>query len=189
MGPISVGLYIGQGINSSCLALVEMGDTNILHHLSVFDIGKYSGIKSRLMDLKYKMVTRWGRDDFSLKVNITEIGLPVVTIILSESYPHIIPVMLVGGYKERLSDNTLLLPKELMISYLKIILQENMLTASKSGLDYTDQTYVLQPINDEILKYNTNVQLNPFYWLPSGQTGEHDCQIIALGLACWRLKQ
>lgn len=186
MSSVSVGLHIGQGNNPSCLALVEMGDIKTLHHLSIFNTEKYSDIKSQLLDLKYKAISTWGIDDFSLRVNITGIGLPIVTLILSE-YSQLTPVFLVGGYKERFADNALLLPKDVMISYLKIILQENMLIASKRGVSYDDLTYVLQAIKEEILKYETNVQVSPICWLPTEQTGERDYQIIALGLACWRI--
>ncbi len=114
--------------------------------------------------------------------------------LVRERVPDFTEVYLSGGYKEEEKEGAIILPKEVMISQLKILFQTNRISglfnkpeALMSAREKL-QSDMFNLTKKEILNYETNVQVNPIHWNPETRTGENDDLAIVLGLACWPLQ-
>ena len=193
--PLVIGVHIGQGQNPTALAEVyHSGWSYTILRLTRLPLGTlYTEVEEFLIE-RLKILTRDGDYDVKLKVNATGVGSPVINL-LRRKVSGLTEVYLTGGCKAEEKEDGLMLPKDLMISHLKVLFQTNRISGSfdKPEPHMTapeKQRFALfMALKSEILDYETEVQVDVVHWNPKNKTGEHDDLVIALGLACWPLSK
>ncbi len=188
--PAIIGINIGQGKNLTAFAEVQVWRSYSILRLNRLQLGTpYPDIGEILLERLRVLAEDY---DLKVRVNATGIGKPVINL-LHNKVAGIIEVYLTGGYKEVEKEDVWILPKELMISHLKVLFQTNRISMSfeKPEPHMTSaekQRFELfKSLKSEILNYETRVQVDPIHWNPETKTGEYDDLAIALGLACWPL--
>lgn len=191
--PAMVGVHIGQ--EPDFTAIVEVYFSGYSH--TVINITRLPADThyNKLLEFLIKRIKILRMDgDYRVKIRVdaTLIGSPVIDLIRSKIH-NLIDVYLVGGYKPENKEDILMLPKELMLSHLKLLFQRDRISASfdkPESLMTNQEKQRLELFNSlktEILSYKTKVHVDVAHWNPEGRTGEHDDLAIAMGLACWPL--
>lgn len=188
-----IGVHIGQGQNPSAMTEVYFsGWSYSILRLTRFPLGiLYTELEDFLIE-RLKVLTLNGDYHAKTRVNATGVGSPVINL-LRKKVTGLTEVYLTGGYKLEEKEDGLMLPKELMLSNLKVLLQtkrisgifekpEHQMTASDK-----EQFALFDALKSEILNYETKVHIDAAHWNPETKTGEHDDLAIALALACWPL--
>ena len=189
-----IGINIGQGQNPTALAEVyHSGWSYTILRLTRLPLGIiYTDVEDYLIE-RLRILTYGGDYSVKILINATGIGSPIINL-LRKKVNNLTEVYLTGGYKTEEKEDVLMLPKEVMISHLKVLLQIN-----KIRLDFEkpephmlphekEQFALFNVLKREVLNYETKVQVDTLLWNPETKTGEHDDHVIALGLGCWPLR-
>jgi len=188
---INIGVTVGQGAAYITFAAVSIDgrDFYFIRLLERAAIGEnLAAVSYRLTQLG-EQCESFGYKVNLVRINLSGIGRPLIDLVLQDFVQkHLLEtVYLSGGARLRKEGDDLILPKELMISRLKILKHLNRVRYDQGLVITTYKGGDIPIINffDELQAYETKVSINEMIWDPERKIGEYDDLAIALGLACW----
>ena len=187
MGSICVGIDIGQKIDPTAIAVVEIEaredapthryeDYHLVRHLERLPLGTpYPGVARRVAEVLTLMQERQQVTPAAVWLDSTGVGLPVVDLLQAAGVP-VTPVYFTHG--DRLTRNdtgTITLGKALLVAQMQVLLQ--------SGRILLPKTVEAEALAKELLDYEIKVDEKANDTYGAFKTGTHDDLVTCLGLA------
>jgi hypothetical protein len=133
----------------------------------------YPAVAERLVSLCEQLAPR---GQVTVYVDATGVGQPVVDLLEAAGVENLFAVYLTGGEREHREDREIKLPKMMLVSRMKVLLQ--------TGRVLLPKTPEAETLKIELQNFETrftdaaNLQFGAF------KVGAHDDLAVALGLAC-----
>ncbi len=182
MGPITVGVDIGQKRDSTAIAVVEMEwradqgrleDYHIVRRLERLPLGTgYPDVAARLTTVVTALQKRGAWP--AVYVDATGVGQPVVDM-LARGGLHLTAVYFTWGDRRTKKDGQISLGKAWLVSRLQALLQTGRILLPK--------TAEATALSKELLDYEIRVTEDANETYGAFSTGAHDDLVTALGLA------
>lgn len=187
MGPVTVGVDIGQRRDPTAVAVLESepraavaGRTDVHHltrHLERLPLNTgYPQVAERIAAVCASVVERTGTPP-ALYLDATGVGTPVVDVLRGAGVrATVIPVYFTHGDRRAQDGGEVRLGKAWLVSRLQALLQGNRLHLPK--------TPEAEACAQELLDYEIKIDQNANDTYGAFRVGAHDDLVTALGLAC-----
>jgi hypothetical protein len=184
MGSVCIGVDIGQKVDPTAIAVVEVAERAdatyfVVRHLERLPLGTaYPLVATRLAVLVKQVRKRMGAggDALTIFADATGVGLPVVDLLKDAGIP-VTPVLFTHGDKrtEDREQRRITLGKAWLVSRLQALLQ--------SGRLLLPDTTEARALAQELLDYEIRLSEDADFKAGAFKVGSHDDLVTALGLA------
>jgi len=193
-----VGLDLGQANDYTAIAVVEetgeRGESPLhVRHLERPPLGTYypeqvARVKELVTDpaLAEDFYDDWGTKVRSyppeLVVDATGVGRPVVDMLRKEDLSFS-PVLITGGDIEHHEHGFYRVPKRNLVSSVQIALQSGQLKIA-------EELELAETLRRELLNFRIKVNISTAHdSYEAWREGDHDDLVLAVALACWRVRK
>jgi hypothetical protein len=183
VGPVTIGVDIGQKHDPTALVVAEAADGNqpsfIVRMLHRLDLGTpYPQVVERVAEVCEHVTARVGQSPSSIKVDATGVGAPVFDLLrqrLSDGHHVEAATFTHGDRLTRDEHGWLRVGKGHLVSRLQVLLQSNRIK-----LPDTEET---RQLVDELLAFEIRIPEDGNERYGAFRVGKHDDLVVALGLA------
>ena len=180
-----LGLDLGQRHDPTAIAVIERVDMARpllrLRHLERVALGtSYPDVVARVREITNGSALRAGR--CVLAVDGTGVGAPVVDMLRAARLGcDITSVTITSGEHQRQNGTSWSVPKRDLLAVVQVLLERNELKLARGLRE-------LGALVRELTDVRSMARANGRVRLGADGCGEHDDLVIALALACWRVR-